>query len=500
MTQFMSDDNSDEDEEMVMVKPMTQKEKLKQNEERKEEYKKLLVDPEFREVFTQMWSETLQTAKEKGQLGKNEGLSLYVNDIVEITSNEKVTTPGKLNDNKFTGDKTQNINKSVNNKTIKSPSDTTLYAPALRRTGNKNKEIVDGISEFLEAIRFETTKKDGKLKDTEQSAAEEVRDKNTTQEVQSIGPASSVVPVPNQMLEQASLEEARDKAQRKIIEAEKFKTAINPPGMIVNNVVDGNEELLKLLQNVQNMQFGTDAMTSKLSDDDFFHLTCHIEDGLKQKIECGEFVDLEKLLPNDKLKRLSEEGHLEWVTCDGNMFLVPASDRETKINGIRCWDQAFHVYTTIYCGANPGRSKEIWQYVSVINTAAVSYCWDNVASYDYTFRHLMEFNPNRSWVTMYNQMWNLSMKDPLPKNVSNGKFSNNNNNGSNFQKGNGSQSSNSRNVTKRGRYCWNFNKGVPCKYGKKCRFIEKCSHCDSTEHPVLSCPKLVDKPGEKINN
>ena len=70
----------------------------------------------------------------------------------------------------------------------------------------------------------------------------------------------------------------------------------------------------------------------------------------------------------------------------------------------------------IYCAANPQRSKEIWQYISVINTAASAYAWDNVYNYDITFRHLMAFNPGRSWAVTYNQMWNLSMQDPLPKN------------------------------------------------------------------------------------
>ena len=72
------------------------------------------------------------------------------------------------------------------------------------------------------------------------------------------------------------------------------------------------------------------------------------------------------------------------------------------------------MYTTIYCGANPSRAKEIWQYISVINTVASSYVWDNVYNYDVVFRHLMAFNPQRSWSITYNQMWNLSMCDPLP--------------------------------------------------------------------------------------
>ena len=36
------------------------------------------------------------------------------------------------------------------------------------------------------------------------------------------------------------------------------------------------------------------------NDDDFFHVTCHIELGLKENIECGEFVESERLLPKSR--------------------------------------------------------------------------------------------------------------------------------------------------------------------------------------------------------
>ena len=36
------------------------------------------------------------------------------------------------------------------------------------------------------------------------------------------------------------------------------------------------------------------------SDDDFFHLTCHVDPSLVSKIEKGEFIDLERLLPKDR--------------------------------------------------------------------------------------------------------------------------------------------------------------------------------------------------------
>ena len=32
-------------------------------------------------------------------------------------------------------------------------------------------------------------------------------------------------------------------------------------------------------------------------DDDFFHVSCHIDGALRLKIERGEFVELEKLIP-----------------------------------------------------------------------------------------------------------------------------------------------------------------------------------------------------------
>ena len=71
------------------------------------------------------------------------------------------------------------------------------------------------------------------------------------------------------------------------------------------------------------------------------------------------------------------------------------------------------MYAAIYTEANPERSGEVWQYMHVINVAASSYHWDNVASYDLTFHQLMAFKPHHSWAKLYNQGWNLAMKEPL---------------------------------------------------------------------------------------
>ena len=201
---------------------------------------------------------------------------------------------------------------------------------------------------------------------------------------------------------------------------------------------------------------------------------------------------MEKLLPKDRLGKSNEDNRLEWVQKDGGTFLVPAQ-RDSKIGSFRKWEQAFRAYATIYCAANPHRSKEIWQYITVINTAASSFIWENVYNYDITFRHLMAFNPQRLWSVTYNQMWNLSMRDPLPKMQTAKHFQNNSNNFS--QGGNRNNSSNGHfsNNKKKSDYCWNFNRGVACKFGNKCKFIERCSYCDSASHGVHSCYKLQKK-------
>ena len=217
--------------------------------------------------------------------------------------------------------------------------------------------------------------------------------------------------------DKSDLEQAQARVDRAIVEAEKFRATIADPGnnsqfLEVNQY--NNDCVGQIPVNATVATAAIPNIGAGVSDDDFFHLTCHIDPSLIHKIEKGEFVELEKLLPKDKVGWSSEESRLEWVQHDGSTFLVPAQ-KDNKIGSFRRWEQAFRAYATIYCGANPHRSKEIWQYITVINTAASSYLWDNVYNYDITFRHLMAFNPSCSWMVTYNQMWNLSMREPIPK-------------------------------------------------------------------------------------
>ena len=205
-------------------------------------------------------------------------------------------------------------------------------------------------------------------------------------------------------------------------------------------------------------------------------------------------MDLEKLLINDKFKRKSvDEDRLEFVQREGHTFLAPISERESKINGIRRWEQAFRVYASIFCRANPQRSDEIWQYIHSINTATANFIWDNVAYYDYTFRQMMSLNPQRSWGKTYGQLWNLAMVNPIQRQTgqSHGQSGNN---------WNSARKTPHQNRKKKGRNrrpCWKFNKNQSS--GPNCDFDHKCSYCGQPEHAVLDCAKLHSEKDKKKN-
>ena len=183
-----------------------------------------------------------------------------------------------------------------------------------------------------------------------------------------------------------------------------------------------------------------------------------------------------------------DDNRMELVNRDGSTFFIPAVDKEAKISNVRKWEQAFRVYATIYSRANPHRAAEIWQYVYTINLAASSFVWDNVANYDFTFRQLMAKYPSRSWALIYNQMWNLAMREPLHRfNVAG-------------SAGNSARRSGEFNSKGHDDYCWRFNKNH-CKFGTRCKWEHRCFYCDGHRHGVFNCSKKnrgKDKRGEKL--
>ena len=184
-----------------------------------------------------------------------------------------------------------------------------------------------------------------------------------------------------------------------------------------------------------------------------------------------KFVELEKLLPKDRSDTLRTDGWVDLINKDGQTYFVP-HQKETRINGVRKWEQAFRVYAAIYSSVNPTRAAEIWLHVHTINMAASSYIWEDVAYYDYTFRQLMSQNPARSWAKLYNQMWNLSMRNPLQHQFN--------------KSGDSASLSNNMSSHKKTRNCWKFNKGR-CS-DPNCKFPHKCNYCDG-KHGIHNCFK-----------
>ena len=426
-----------------------------------------------------------------------------VEEKLKTTRSDQLNGPSK--NNKRTPVK-NSVGGAITGNTVKSPSDTTIYTPAFVNRNNNRERVVNRVSaevsnttpigkdrlindvtHFLDALRVEQYGDDrpgGSTRPLVQPTA------NTMVIDQASGGGGEIAGTPIQVTPE--LLEARARADKMVMDAERFQaTLATPPGKSDTN----------MYKELHQAGVGT-------TDDDFFHLTCHVDKQLKEKIEHGEYVDLEKLLPKDKSSEFGvpqTSNRLEWIHQDGQTFLAPATNKSNRISNVKKWDQAFRIYATIYCGANPSRSKEIWQYVSIIHTAANSFVWENVASYDYTFCHLMEFNPQRSWATTYTQMWNLTMCELLIRN----NFTRNNGNGSSVGSGTFSAMGSTPNPKfngkgkNKGDYCWSYNKGQKCKFGKSCKFIERCSYCDGNNHGRYNCHKLAarressDKEGEK---
>ena len=374
-------------------------------------------------------------------LKKNPGLQGLLNKLVEEKVKKALQmgegSKSTVNSSHVENRGKMNLAGAGNSNNIKSPLDTTIYAPALAlRTGPLDNSTGPmrqiGMCRTPERLNFGQNSNSG-IVETSNPA-------NIADKISNFVESVRLETTPNNVQEETvpGLQQASRRVEQMIVKAEKFKAAIaEPPGMNWGQgyAIAAHNDSVVLAPGAQgNLNFQAGDQQLKLnetidrnrgnSDDDFFHLVCHIDSALQVKIENGEYVDLDKLLPKDKSNPqayFTDFERLEWVHNETGTFLAPAK-KQNKINSFRKWEQAFRVYATIYCSKNPTRSKEIWQYITTINTAANAYVWDNVYNYDIIFHQLMQFNPQRSWAVTYNQMWNLSMKEPLQRNSNGGSW------------------------------------------------------------------------------
>ena len=124
--------------------------------------------------------------------------------------------------------------------------------------------------------------------------------------------------------------------------AEKFKAAVNAPQGLSLNFMDNMQyKVVNLMELASPDHNATQLLTVMMMIS--FHLTCHIEPNLRSKFERDEFVDLEKLLPRDRLPphTLEDDNKMEMVNCDGTTYFIPTSNRDVKINNLHKWDQTF---------------------------------------------------------------------------------------------------------------------------------------------------------------
>ena len=225
--------------------------------------------------------------------------SFFKNKFQDLSTMKEIQQPGTCAHlNMMNKDKQiSEVTRQGKDPLIKSPSDITVYTPALQKkltpqSGKQNpnplySDIIQMVS-ILNNVDMNVTVKQNNH-DPISNFVESVRqnqhlaDFNTN----TMGRKSKEV-VANE------LKEAQLRAERAILEAEKFQAQVEPPGNMTHESLEVGQ--LRSREEVPLFNIG-----SGVSDDDFFHLTCHIEPNLIHKIEKGEFAELEKLLPKDKL-------------------------------------------------------------------------------------------------------------------------------------------------------------------------------------------------------
>ena len=172
---------------------------------------------------------------------------------------------------------------------------------------------------------------------------------------------------------------------------------------------------------------------SVVVDESYALIENHIDEATKRKIVLGEFVDLARLLPKDKVV-IQQDTRMEMVNRNGMLYFVPMSEHDmVSINSYGRWEQVCRVYSTIYVEEHPYKAKELIQYNHVIYTASLTFMWDNVYAYDIDFRMHMSKFPDRNWGIILHQAWTMRLKDRV-------KFSGAGNAGTMSNNGQGSSS------------------------------------------------------------
>ena len=223
------------------------------------------------------------------------------------------------------------------------------------------------------------------------------------------------------------------------------------------------------------IDLGKNFVHSVMVDEDYLVLTAHVDELTKSKIERGEYVDLAKLLPKDRVAQ-EDDQRLQMMVRNGQTFWVPMNEN-VAINNFTRWELAFRAYSDIYSRANPSRSCELIQYNYIIHTISTQFIWENVYSYDKDFHLHMARHPLRNWTIILQQAWTMRLKDRIRTSefVPNGRLK---------------AKANSHEI------CRRFNR-VKCSYGFSCKYDHRCLYCFKFGHASLNCRKAIVDRKEK---
>ena len=170
--------------------------------------------------------------------------------------------------------------------------------------------------------------------------------------------------------------------------------------------------MVDLPGNYQNQALNIDFRSHpSFIDDEYYIVAVNVDDNLKRQIQEGEYVDFNRLLPRDI--STDEEGKLELVYKEGKTYWVPANaaGHQNQITSFPRWQQAFRVFSDIYTRRHADRAFELIQYNHLINTAALTFAWENVYLYDRDFRRHMARHPQRPRAVILQQAWTIHLKD-----------------------------------------------------------------------------------------
>ena len=217
-------------------------------------------------------------------------------------------------------------------------------------------------------------------------------------------------------------------------------------------------------------------------DESYVVVGAHLDENMVSKISEGKYVDFSKLIPHDRIVA-EEDVRMEMVMRNGRTFWSPVSSG-VIINNFGKWEQAFRVFSNIYCKVNPHRSTELIEYNHVIHTISMAYTWENVYQHDKEFRLHMARNPGRSWGIILQQAWSLRLCDRIHLSGASPGSSGNNHSSHGFNTGDSRGHRSKVNEP-----CRRFNRGR-CNYGNaNCKFEHQCSYCFKFGHGSVTCRK-----------